>query len=41
MKKAHLYNLVENNATDDEGTTINSKNLEQLKQTSEALNGRE
>jgi hypothetical protein len=41
MKKAHLYNLVENTATDDEGTTINSKNLEQLKQTSEALNGRE
>ena len=41
MKKAHLYNLVENTATDDEGATINSKNLEQLKQTSEALNERE
>ena len=40
-RKAHLYNLVENFATDDEGATINSKNLEQLKQTSEALNERE
>ena len=41
QKKAHLYNLVENYTTDDEGATINSKNLEQLKQTSEALNERE
>ena len=40
-RKAHLFNLVENYATDDEGATINSKNLEQLKQTSEALNERE
>jgi len=41
MRKAHLFNLVENYTTDDEGATINSKNLEQLKQTSEALNERE
>ena len=41
QKKAHLYNLVENYTMDDEGATINSKNLEQLKQTSEALNERE
>jgi hypothetical protein len=40
-KKAHLYNLVENYTMDDEGATINLKNLEQLKQTSEALNERE
>ena len=40
-RKAHLYNLVENFATDDTDATINSKNLEQLKQTSEALNERE
>jgi hypothetical protein len=41
QKKAHLFNLVENYTMDDEGATINSKNLEQLKQTSEALNERE
>jgi len=40
-KKAHLYNLVENYATDDTDATINSKNLEQLKQISEGLNERE
>lgn len=40
-KKAHLYNLVENYATDDTDATINGQHLEQLKQTSEALNERE
>jgi len=40
-RKAHLYNVIENYTMDDEGATINSKNLEQLKQTSEALNERE
>jgi hypothetical protein len=41
IRKAHLYNVIENYTMDDEGATINSKNLEQLKQTSEALNERE
>jgi len=41
IRKAHLNNLIENYTMDDEGATINSKNLEQLKQTSEALNERE
>ena len=41
IRKAHLYNLVEIYTMDDEGATINLKNLEQLKQTSEALNERE
>jgi hypothetical protein len=41
MRKAHLYNLVDNFATDDTDATINSKNLEQLKQISEGLNERE
>ena len=40
-KKAHLYNLVENYTMDDEGATINSKNLEQLKHESEATHERE
>jgi len=40
-RKAHLFNLVENYATDDTDATINSKNLEQLKQISEVLNERE
>ena len=41
IRKAHLYNLVENYTMDDEGATINLKNLEQLKQTSEADHERE
>ena len=40
-RKAHLFNLVENYATDDTDATINGQHLEQLKQTSEALNERE
>ena len=40
-RKAHLYNLVENYTMDDEGATINSKNLEQLKHESEATHERE
>ena len=39
-RKAHLFNLVDNFATDDTDATINSKNLEQLKNESEALNER-
>jgi hypothetical protein len=41
IRKAHLFNLVENYATDDTDATINGQHLEQLKQTSEALNERE
>ena len=40
-RKAHLYNLVENFATDDTDATINSKDLEQLKNESEATHERE
>jgi hypothetical protein len=41
IRKAHLFNLVENYITDDTDATINGQHLEQLKQTSEALNERE
>ena len=41
-KKAHLFNLIENDVTEfTDILTINSKDLEQLKNESEALNERE
>ena len=42
QRKAHLFSLVENDITEyTDILTINSKNLEQLKNESEAMNGRE
>ncbi len=42
QRKAHLFNLVETDTTEyTDILMINSKNLEQLKNESEAMNGRE
>jgi hypothetical protein len=42
MRKAHLFNLVENDITEyTDILTINSKDLDELKNESEAINGRE